>query len=68
MSFSTKEDVATIEAEMPWDARERPETLYQMLRQTAQAFPTRPAVSYQLFSDADAKAQTLSWQAFHDQV
>ena len=68
MSFATKADVRAIEDEMPWEARERPETVYQMLRQTAKAFPDRPAISYQLFSGPDDKAQTLSWQQFHDQV
>ena len=68
MGFATKADVQAIESEMPWEARERPETLYRMLQQTAKAFPNRPAISYQLFSGADDKAQTLTWQQFHDQV
>ena len=68
MSFATKADVTAIEQEMPWEARERPETLYQMLSQTAKTFPDRPAISYQLFSGPDDKAQTLSWKQFHDQV
>lgn len=68
MSFATQADVRAIVDEMPWEARERPETVYQMLRQTAKAFPDRPAISYQLFSGPDDKAQTLSWQQFHDKV
>ncbi|WP_085892198.1 acyl-CoA synthetase [Roseovarius litorisediminis] len=68
MSFATRADVLAIQNEMPWDARARPETLYQMLRHTAKTFPGRPAVSYQLFSGPTDKAQTLSWQQFHDQV
>ncbi|MFD1157607.1 acyl-CoA synthetase [Roseovarius aestuarii] len=68
MSFSTRADVLKIEEEMPWDARERPETLYQMLRETTKAFPDRPAISYQLFSGPDDSAKTLTWQQFHDQV
>lgn len=68
MSFANQADVRAIEDEMPWEARERPETVYQMLRQTAKAFPDRPAISYQLFSGPGDKAQTLSWQQFHDKV
>ncbi|WP_299841995.1 acyl-CoA synthetase [uncultured Roseovarius sp.] len=68
MTFATQADVRAIEDEMPWDARERPETIYQMLRHTAKTFPDRPAISYQLFSGPDDKSQTLSWQQFHDQV
>ncbi|MEO3415501.1 acyl-CoA synthetase [Roseovarius sp. CAU 1744] len=68
MSFATRADVLAIQDEMPWEARERPETLYQMLRQTAKAFPDRAAISYQLFSGPDDKAQTLTWQQFHDQA
>ncbi len=68
MSFATAADARAIQDEMPWEARERPETVYKMLRNTAKAFPDRPAISYQLFSGADDKAQTLTWQQFHDQV
>ncbi|MCZ4353263.1 acyl-CoA synthetase [Roseovarius aestuarii] len=68
MTFAVRQDVLDIQNEMPWDARERPETVYRMLRATAQAFPDRPAISYQLFSGPTDKAQTLTWQEFHDQV
>ena len=68
MTYASKQDVLDIENEMPWEARERPETLHQMLRQVAQRFPDRPAISYQLLSGPKDKAETLSWQQFHDQV
>ena len=68
MSFSTLQDALDIQNEMPWEARDVPATLYQMLRDVAQAFPDRPAISYQLMSGASDPAQTLSWKAFHDQV
>ncbi|MEB8387507.1 acyl-CoA synthetase [Rhodobacteraceae bacterium KMM 6894] len=68
MTFAVRQDVLDIQNEMPWAARERPETVYDMLRATAHTFPDRPALSYQLFSGATAKAQTLNWRQFHDQV
>ena len=68
MSFVTRQDVLDIQNEMPWEARERPETMHQMLAATARAFPDRPAISYQIFSGVADKAQTLSWREFHGQV
>ncbi len=68
MTFSTRQDVLDIQNEMPWEDRERPQTIYQMLAETAGAFPDRPAISYQLQSGPTDKAQTLTWQQFHDQV
>ena len=68
MTFSSMQDALNIANEMPWEARERPETLYQMLRQTTLAHPDRPAISYQLLSGPADKAETLTWKQFHDQV
>ena len=68
MTFATRQDVLDIQKEMPWETLERPATVYQMLRETAQAFPDRPAVSYQLLSGATDKARTMTWRQFHDQV
>ena len=39
MSFATRQDVLDIQNEMPWEERDRPETLYQMLQQVAEAHP-----------------------------
>ncbi len=68
MKFASRADVLAIENAAPWEKRERPETLYQKLRHTVDAFPNHSAVSYQLFSGPTDKAQTLNWQQFHDQV
>ncbi|MFO7770939.1 MAG: acyl-CoA synthetase [Roseovarius gahaiensis] len=68
MTFASRQDALDIENEISWDARERPATLYQMLRDTVEAFPDRPAVSYQLQSGASDPSQTLTWQQFHEQV
>ncbi len=68
MSFASKQDAIDIANEMPWEDRERPETLYQMLSDVAQKFPGRSAISYQLTSGPTDKAETLTWQEFHDQT
>jgi len=67
MGFTSRQDALDIQNEMPWEAREKPATLYQMLSETARAFPDRPALSYQLLSGPADKAVTLTWQQFHDQ-
>ena len=67
MSFTCRQDVIDIQNETTWEAREKPDTLYQMLSQTARSFPDRPAVSYQLFSGANDPSHTLTWKQFHDQ-
>ncbi|SLN20874.1 Long-chain-fatty-acid--CoA ligase [Roseovarius albus] len=68
MNFASKDDALAIQNEMPWEERDRPATLYQMLSNTAKTFPNRPAVSYQLLSGPTDKAQTQTWKEFHDQV
>ncbi|HKK97268.1 MAG TPA: acyl-CoA synthetase, partial [Marivita sp.] len=61
MTFASYQDRNAIEAEMPWDARDVPSTLFGQLSKTASAFPDRPAVSFQLQSGASDKAETLTW-------
>ncbi|GGO50480.1 fatty-acyl-CoA synthase/long-chain acyl-CoA synthetase [Roseovarius pacificus] len=68
MTFASRQDALDIQNEMPWEARGRPATLYQMLRDTVEAFPDRPAISYQLLSGATDPSHTLTWQQFHEQV
>lgn len=68
MTFATPQDVLDIQSEMPWEDRDLPKTVYQMLADTTAAFPNRPAVSYQLMSGPTDKAQTLTWQQFHDKT
>ncbi|MEM6696654.1 MAG: AMP-binding protein, partial [Pseudomonadota bacterium] len=68
MTFSTSDDARKYEREMTWDAREKPTTLYQMLRSTADAHPNHNAISFQLTSGATDPAQTLTWHQFHDQT
>ncbi|MDF1670292.1 MAG: acyl-CoA synthetase [Roseovarius sp.] len=68
MNFSSAQDALDIENEVSWEERERPKTLYQMLAETVKRFPDRPAVSYQLLSGPTDKAETLTWQQYHDQI
>lgn len=68
MRFATRQDVLDIENEVSWDDRDRPQTLYQMLSDTARAFPDRNAISYQLLSGPTDKAETITWRQFHEQV
>jgi hypothetical protein len=61
MTFAGIADREAIENEMPWDSRDVATTLYGMLSATADTFPNHKAISYQLFSDPTAKAETLTW-------
>ena len=67
MGFTSRQDVLDTQNEMPWEARDTPATLHQMLSATAQAFPDRPALSYQLMSGPADNAVTLTWAEFHAQ-
>ena len=68
MSFKTRQDVLDIEGESSWEELEKPATLYQMLSDTTEAFPNRPAITYQLFSGPTDPSVTLTWSEFHEQV
>ncbi|MEQ5871378.1 acyl-CoA synthetase [Sagittula sp. NFXS13] len=68
MAFATMEDRAALEAEKPYEQRDVPDTLWAQLERTAQAFPNRPAVSYQLLSGPNDKAETLTWAELRDRT
>lgn len=59
--FISYDDRNAIEAAMPYEARELPKTLYGFLSHTAQRFPERPAISFQLLSGERDHATTLTW-------
>ena len=61
MTYATMEDRNAIEAEMVWEDRELPVTLYQLLADTAGKHGSRDAVTFQMFSDPGSGAETLSW-------
>ncbi|ABG31580.1 acyl-CoA synthetase [Roseobacter denitrificans] len=68
MGFAGFEDRDAIEAEMAWAERRLPVTLYQAMSETAAKHPDRNAVSYQIFSGPNDKAETLTWSVLKDQV
>jgi fatty-acyl-CoA synthase len=61
VSFKDVADVRAIEAEMPYAARDLPKTMYEALSQTAAAHGTRPAITFQLLSEPNSKAMSLTW-------
>ena len=61
MTFAGLEDRNAIEAQMAWQDRALPKTLYQALSATASKFPNSKAISYQIFSGPKDKAETLTW-------
>lgn len=61
MAFSGIKDRTAMENEMPWEKRDVPATLYQLLSGTAHKFPDNNAISYQIFSGPADKAETFTW-------
>ena len=68
MAFSGLPDKIRIEDELSWEDREVAVTLLQRLTQTATEFPNHNAISYQLFSNPQDKAETLTWSELLKQV
>ncbi|TBN37743.1 acyl-CoA synthetase [Paracoccus subflavus] len=66
--FSSHEDRDTLEREMPYEARGLPKTIYEFLSQTADRFPDRPAISFQLLSGPKDHATTLTWADLRERV
>ncbi|MDF3607679.1 acyl-CoA synthetase [Paracoccus sp. DMF-8] len=57
-----------VERELPYEQRELPRTIYSFVTDVRDRFPDRPAISFQLFSGADAPARTLTWNDVHERV
>ncbi|OWU84195.1 AMP-binding protein [Oceanicola sp. 22II-s10i] len=68
MTFASCADALAIQNEMPWQERDVPATLYGLLARTAGKFPSHNAISFQLESGPDDKAETLTWSELHDKV
>lgn len=66
--FATYDDRNRIETEQAYDQRELPVTLYGFLKQTAEKFSERPAISYQLLSGPNDHATTYSWNDLLERV
>jgi len=65
MGFASIQDTIEIESEMPWEARDVPKTLYQMLTRTKEQNGAGKAVTFQLLSGPTDKAETLTWNELH---
>ena len=68
MSFASMADRNAIEQEMPWEERDMPTTLFQLLSQTEAEHGRRNAFTFQMFSDPKAPAETLTWTGLKDKV
>ena len=68
MAFATLEDKIRLEQEADWAARDVPATIFGFLSKTAERFPERNAISFQLFSGPKDKAETLSWAELRNKV
>jgi acyl-CoA synthetase (AMP-forming)/AMP-acid ligase II len=67
-AFATAADRDALEAQMGYDARGMPVTIYEFLGRTRAAFGARNAVSFQILSGPKDHAETLSWDALHGRV
>jgi acyl-CoA synthetase (AMP-forming)/AMP-acid ligase II len=68
MKYAGMEDRNAIEAQMPWQDRDVPKTLYGQLTETTEKFPNHNAVSFQLLSGATDKTETFTWKQLHGKV
>ncbi|MBJ3764153.1 acyl-CoA synthetase [Maribius pontilimi] len=68
MVYANYADRQAIEDVGPWSERDLPRTVWQMLNKTADKHGTRPAVTFQLFSGPDDKAETLTWNDLRAQT
>ncbi len=68
MGFASIEDSLALEKEMSWEQRDVAKTLFGLLSETADKFPERPAISYQLLSGPQDKAETLNWRSLQQKT
>ncbi|MCE5973761.1 acyl-CoA synthetase [Sinirhodobacter sp. WL0062] len=67
-NFASIADRDAVENEMPWEGRDRAQTMYQFLTRARDAYGGRPALTFQIFSGPKDKALTLSWSELHGRV
>ena len=68
MGFASIEDTLALEKAMSWEQRDVAKTLFGLLSETADKFPERPAISYQLLSGPQDKAETLNWRSLQQKT
>lgn len=67
-AFRSPEDRDLFVAEMPYEARPKATTIYEMLASVAERHGSRPAVSFQLLSGPKDPAETLTWAELRDRA
>ena len=65
MKLATIADKEQFESEMPWEDRRPAATIHQLLNRAKEKFGERNALSFQLLSDPNSKAETLNWNELH---
>ena len=68
MAYEGMNDRNRIEAEISWEERDLPVTLYGLISRTTEKFPQNNAVSYQIFSGPKDKAETFNWLQLKDKT
>ena len=68
MPMTSLADNLAIENEMPYEERGVPVTVYQMIKETAEKFPAHNALTFQLMSGPDDKAETYTWSELFDKT
>ena len=68
MSFQTIDDMIAIENACAFEDLGLEKTLYRVLSKTAQKFPQRPAVTFQLMSGPKDPAETMTWSQLHSKT
>ncbi len=66
--FASVADRDAIEAEGPWASRKVARTMYAFLSEAKAAHGPKPAITFQLLSGPETKAETLNWNQFHARV
>ena len=67
-NYATISDKKAIEDEKPLDDRLEASSIYEQLSKTAEKFPNKNAISFQLKSGPNDPAETLSWEQLRTEV
>ncbi|MEC7791945.1 acyl-CoA synthetase [Pseudooceanicola nitratireducens] len=68
MVMTSLADNLAMQNAMAYEDRDLPATVYDMLKRTVDKFPSHNAISFQLLSGPQDKAETLTWSEFHDKI
>lgn len=67
-TFATVADRDRVEAQMPWERRDRALTMYDFISRVKAAHGPRPALSFQILSGPKDPAVTMTWDQVHARV